>query len=386
MNRSLALLDHAIGALVRRRGRNTAIASGLAVTVLALTSVGWLASSLRAEYERGLAGTPDVTVQRLEGGRPALIDGSALAPLRDRPGVLGVEPRVWGYVYMPSLEANLVIVGRGARTVRARVLDGRLPTREAEMALGRPLANALGLRLGDRMALPTPGGFRLMKLVGLFRADTALRTSDVLLTTDADARILLGLPEDRYVDVAIHLSTPDESHPVAQAALALVPGGRVLERELLRRTYALTYDARAGLLSALFVPALLCFLLLAWERLTGLGEGERLEIGILKSVGWDTGDVLAVRMWESALVSLAGTAVGLVGAYVYVFVLGAPGLSGALFGWSRLVPPLELAPAIDPIELLSLALGVIVPFVALSVVPAWRAAMRDPDEILRGGL
>ena len=32
----------------------------------------------------------------------------------------------------------------------------------------------------------------------------------------------------------------------------------------------------------------------------------------------------------------------------------------------------------------SLLAGVVVPFVAISVVPAWRAAMLDPDEALRG--
>src|SRR5262249_38667616 len=156
------------------------------------------------------------------------------------------------------------------------------------------------------MALPTRAGYRLMRVVGTFRSDTALRTADLLVTTDADARALLDLPEGRATDIAIRLSTPDEAHAVAHAVSTLLPGARVLERDLLRRTYALTFDARSGFLAALFLPALACFLLLAWERLSGLGEDERREIGVLKSVGWDTRDVIAIRMWESTLVSFVG--------------------------------------------------------------------------------
>ena len=36
------------------------------------------------------------------------------------------------------------------------------------------------------------------------------------------------------------------------------------------------------------------------------------------------------------------------------------------------------------VEVVVLLAGVVVPFVAISVVPAWRAAMLDPDEALRG--
>jgi ABC-type antimicrobial peptide transport system permease subunit len=55
-----------------------------------------------------------------------------------------------------------------------------------------------------------------------------------------------------------------------------------------------------------------------------------------------------------------------------------------LAGWSVLYPEAQLTPVVDFAQLLSLALGVVAPFVVLSIVPAWRVASMDPMEAMRG--
>lgn len=388
MRRQRALLVYALGALGRRGGRNGAIVVGLALVVGLYASVTFLTDALRHEFSLGVDAAPDLTVQRVIAGRPALLDPDALRAFERAPAVRSVRPRVWGYLYLPSLSANVTVIGLrdGAHTltVPPRLVEGRMPRAQAEMALGAELASKLGLRVGDRIALPRPGGFLLLRVVGVFRAETALYTADVVLTPEAEARTLLGVPDDRVTDVAVDLTNADEASALAARIADALPGSRILERDLLRRTYALTFDARGGLVAAALLPCLAALLLLAWERLTGLGEVERREIGVLKAVGWETSDVLAARVWESGIVALFGTGLGLVLGYLYVFVFGAPGLAPTLFGWSALYPPLHLTPSIAPAEIASILGGVVVPFVAVSIVPAWRAAMLDPDAAMRG--
>ncbi len=387
MRRQLALLDHAMGALARRAGRNAAITVGLALVVALFASVLFVTDALRRELALGIDGAPDVTVQTLVGGRPALVPATALDGLAARRGVRAVRPRVWGYLFVPSIEANLTVIGAGggvAGTRHDRLVHGRLPREGREMALGAALATRLGLRAGDSMAFPAPEGFRLLHVVGIFRAESALRTADVVLTTDADARALLGIPDGMATDVAIDLARAEESDVVATLAADALPGARVLEKRLLRRTYELTFDERGGLLAAMGIPALVALLLLAWERLTGLSEAERREIGLLKAIGWETRDVLAARLWESAAVALAGTTLGVVLGYVFVFLAGAPLLRHALLGWSALYPPFELVPAVDVAQLATLIGAVVVPYAALGLVPAFRAASIDPDRAMRG--
>jgi ABC-type lipoprotein release transport system permease subunit len=388
VKRHLALLDHALGALRRRAGRNAAIAVGLAAVVALFTSTMFVAESLRAEYRALAAGMPDLTIQRLVAGRPALVDESAADAIRgmDLPGVRSVRPRVWGYLWVAALEGNVVIVGTDAIDL-GDAIEGRAPAADGEVALGSTIARRLGVRTGDTIALAASEHAEpaVLEVAGIFQPHTAALSADLLVTTPSRARALLGVPDGYATDLAIALSRPEEADVVAHEIGDAIDGTRVLDRQLLERTYELTFDSRAGFVGAALVPALLALLLLAWDRLTGLGEAERREIGVLKAIGWSTADVLAARMWESGLVSAAGAAIGIVLAYVHAFVLGAPGLRDALFGWSTLHADLDLAPAVDAAQIVATLGAIVAPFVAVSVVPAWRAAMLDPDRILRGG-
>ncbi len=392
MRRQLALLDYALGALARRRARSVSLAVGIAFVLALYASVLFVTDALRREVRVTRGELPALTVQRLVAGRPALIDGATADAMAAIPAVRSARPRVWGYFFIPALSGNLTVVGVDttrpdalrdlARTVHA----GRSlrPGTAGEMVMGEALADMLGLRAGDELMLPSTGPERFLRLVGTFRSESALRTADVLVTSEADARGLLSVPEGQATDVAVELTNPDEAKIVADKIAELVPGARVIDEELLDRTYDLTFSARAGLLAAALLPALAALLLLAWDRLSGLGELERREIGVLKSIGWETRDVLTARVWESLIVSAAGAIPGLVLAYVWVFPLHAPGLAGVLFGWSAIYPPIVLVPAVSAEQLLALVAIVVVPFVSVSLVPAWRAAMLDPDQAMRG--
>jgi ABC-type lipoprotein release transport system permease subunit len=385
VKRQLALLDFAMGSLRRRRGKSLALTLGLAFVVGLFASALLLTDALEREYARDVAAMPDLTVQRLVAGRPALLDADAAAALEDIPAVRRVEPRVWGYHFFRAIEANVTIVGVEAEpALEQAVAEGRLPRAAGEVAVGLALSELLGLRVGDELGLPVAGEVRFSEVVGTFGKASALRSADLIVATPSHARTLLGVPEGMATDLAVDLTTMDEAPIVTERIGERIAGARVLDRRLLRRTYELTFDTRGGLLAALLVPALAAFLLLAWERLTGLGDAERREIGVLKAVGWGTGDVLAARLWESAAIAGAGATLGLVAAYAYVFWAGAPGLADALLGWSAIQPPMALSPSLDPVQAFALLGAVVVPFVAVSVVPAWRAAMIDPDRAMRG--
>ncbi|MBK7150823.1 MAG: ABC transporter permease [Sandaracinaceae bacterium] len=384
MRRHTALFRFALGACSRRAGRTASMMVGLAFITWLFASVVFLTDALRHEARLGIGELPDLMVQRTVAGRPALLDATHVDALAAMRGVSSVTPRVWGYLYVPSLEANLTVVGLTATPDASLAVEGRLPHEDGEVVVGEVLAERLGLRRGDEVALPAAERYQLVRVVGVFRAESALRTADVILALEPLARTLLGMPEGQYTDLAVELRVADEASVVANRAAELFPGARVLQRSLIERTHALTFDARGGMLSVLLLPALAALLLLAWDRLTGLGEVERREIGILKAVGWQTTEVLTVRLYEQLVVALTGAALGVAAAYVYVFALGAPGMAGALFGWSALYPELKLTPSVDASAPLSVLAAVVLPYVAVGLVPALRAALMDPLDAQRG--
>ncbi len=384
MRRQRALLDYALGALRRRAAKHLALGLGLAFVVGLYASALFLAESLREVWRTSLEAAPDLVVQRLEGGRPALLSSETARGIvpSDTPGVRAVTPRVWGYLFVEALAANVTVVA-GEVSDEALVERASGPSEVPRVAVGEALAALFAVHAGDRLAIPDARGeLAVLEVGGVFHDASALQTADVLLTDEATARRLLALPEG-FTDVALRLSRPEEAPVIAAAIRRVLSGARVIERSALARTYELTFDGRSGLLAALFLPCLAALLLLAWDRLSGLGDAERREIGVLKAIGWETRDVIAARLWESAVVAVGGAWLGVLGAYAFVFLLGAPGLREALFGWSALHPELELAPHVDAAQAWTLVGLVVLPFVGVSVVPAWRAASLHVDEAIR---
>ncbi len=385
----LSILAFALAAVGRRKARSIALGGGLAFAVVLVSAVVFLTESLRAEAERAHAAHPDAVVQALVAGRPTTIPVATAAQLADIPSVRAVTPRVWGYVFLPALQGNVTVVGTPKEasplSVAAGTLaEGRDITRGAhEMIAGQELAKFLGMLPGDELALPTATQSRPLKLVGTFKSSLDLYTADVIVCDDEDARSLLGMPDGSATDLAVTLANPQEARVVARTILDRVPGARVVERDLLARVYHLAYGRRAGLVLGATIPAILALLVLAWDRASGIGEGERREIAILKAVGWSTSEVLWAKLFELLLVGAAATALGMLLGYAWVFWLGAPGLRPALVGWSVLYPRAALTPAVDLAQLLGIGLAVLGPFVLLGIVPAWRASTSDPLETMR---
>ena len=390
-SRALALLAHAARAIARRKGKAMALGGGLMFAVMLVAAVLFLADALRNEAERAWAAMPDVVVQRLIGGRPAVFPLADLHELDGIDSVQSVMPRTWGYTFVPSLQGNVTILGTPPEIRPLSLSEGELATGRDlvpgrhEMVAGAGLARFLGLDLGDELGLPSPNpDAPTLRLVGTFSSSVELYTSDVVLCDESDARALLGLGPQEATDVGVTAINPAEAHVIAKTILDRLPGTRVIERSLIGRIYERAYSRRAGLVLAASIPALLAFLVLAWDRANGVGPDEKREIAILKAVGWSTADVLWAKLAEALLVSLVATSLGLTLGYVWVFTLGAPGLRAAIAGWSVLYPRSALTPAVDPGQIFGMLVSVVGPFVTLSIVPAWRAAITDPMETLRG--
>ncbi len=391
MTRGTSLFAYAALGVWRRRGKAAALGAGLALTVALVAAVLFLTDSLRAEADRAREVMPDVVVQRLVGGRPSTIAVADAKKLEGIPSVAEVRPRVWGYVFVPALQGNVTVIGTAPGAPPLDVVGGTLSEGRDlvpgahEMVAGRTLAHALGLTLGDAIGLPTPSpNPPSLTFVGAFSSDAELYAADVLVCDEADARALLATPDGQATDLALRVVNPEESRIVTATVIDRLPGTRIVERDLLGRLYALAYGRRSGLVLAASLPALLALLVLAWDRASGISPEDKREIAILKAVGWSTRDVLGTKMLESLFVSATAAALGLLLAYAWVFWLGAPGLRRAVVGWSVLYPEVHLAPMVDAGQLLGVALAVVAPFVGLSIVPAWRAAVLDPMDAMRG--
>jgi lipoprotein-releasing system permease protein len=392
MNRYLKLLDFTVYSLLRRKWKILFLMLLFSYLVFLFSSVLLLTGAIKNEAKRGVGALPDITIQRLAAGRQVPIPMSYEERLDGVFGIERIEPRIWGYYFVASTQANYTIIGYDSerdtwKGLGQIVVPGRdgWKLAEGEAILGEGILKDRYLRPGLRLALDTPAlSARSFETVGVFRGVTNLHTYDVILLNPKDAREVLGVEAGFVTDFGVYVSNKNEVTTVAKKITQILPGTRVVIKNQLARTYDMVYSWRSGFALIALLGCLLAFAMMVWERASGLSAEEKREIGILKATGWDTSDILIMKSWEGLGISLISFLVGIIVSYVYTFLLGAPLLKSLIVGWSVLYPPFSFTPSVSADQILVLLSLTVVPYLIATVVPSWRAAVIDPDTVIRG--
>ncbi|HTO60262.1 MAG TPA: FtsX-like permease family protein [Bradyrhizobium sp.] len=373
LNRQRQLLDFASSSLLRRKGKNTGLFVVYTIIVFMLASVMLFSQAIRREAALVLAGTPEVLVQRMVAGRHDLIPGDYLAPIRAIRGVTAAEGRLWGYLFDPAAAANYTLMVPR---------DGSVAS--GTVVIGSGIAKVRNVGAGDIMSFRGRDGKPVeFKVTDVLTRESALVSADLFLLSEADFRRLFGVPEGRFTDLVVSVRNPREVRTVAEKIDAALPDTRIVLRDEILRTYESVFDWREGILLVLLAAAVLAFAILSWEKASGLSADEKREIGILKAVGWETSDVIRLKMLENAVISLSAFLLGYLLAFAHVFLFGARLFEPVLKGWAILYPEFRLTPFVDELQVATLFFFTVVPYTASIVVPVWRVAVVDPDAVMR---
>jgi ABC-type lipoprotein release transport system permease subunit len=288
-------------------------------------------------------------------------------------GVRSARPRLWGYHYDGARRATftLMVPMEGAPQEGTVVL-GAAAAALKKTAVGRPLA----LRAHD-------GSTRTLTVAWILSSESELVAADLLLLSEADFRAVTGIPPGTATDLVLTVPNAREHATVAAKIARELPDTRSVLRAEVLRTYDAVFGWRGGMVTVLLAGALFAFVIFAWDRASGLSAEERREIGILKAVGWESSDVILLKTWEGAAISLTAFLAGTLLAYAHVFFASGTLFARVMKGWSVLYPDFRLVPAVDPFELATLFVLTVLPYAAATVIPTWRAATVDPDAVMR---
>lgn len=373
LQRQRYLLDYTLAAMARRPGKQLALLLVYLLVVFLLASVLLFTQSLRREAALVLADSPELILQRLVAGRHDPIPAAYLDEARGIRGVSGVHGRLWGYFYDPAVRANYTLMVPQDRDMAA-----------GEIIIGAGIARTRGLGVGDWLSLRSSAGEPTsLRIADLLEHEAELVSADLMLLSEADFRGFFGFPEGRFTDIVLTVRNPREVRKVAEKLTLAFPDTRPILREEILRTYDAVFGWRQGLVLLLLGGAVLAFVIFAWDRASGLSAEERREIGILKAIGWETGDVIRMKLWEGAVLSLTAFLLGYLAAYVHVFHFSAAFFEPVLKGWAVLYPEFRPVPFVDGLQVATLFFFTVFPYTAATLVPIWRAAVTDPDAVMR---
>ena len=266
------------------------------------------------------------------------------------------------------------------------------------MVIGRTLAEQLGVGVGDSLivlvsqGITTPAGvvprMRRFRVTGIFYAGMYEFDRGLVFVNVADAQRLLRLGDD-VTGVRLAINDPLQA-PTVVRAVANAWGGGVYVTDWTRehgnffRSIQLTR-------SIIFVILLLVVGVAAFNIVSTLVmvvRDKRGEIAILRTLGSTPAAILAIFVFQGAVVGVVGTVAG-----VAAGVLGAWNVSAIaelierLTGFQFLAPDVYFISEL-PSRLLwtdvwqvagiALLLGLV-----STIYPAWRGAVTAPAEVLR---
>jgi ABC-type lipoprotein release transport system permease subunit len=374
IERQKNVLDFTLSSLFRRKRKNLALLLVYTLLVFLIASVMFATFAIKKEASLLLQEAPEMIVQRTVAGRQDPIPLSYLERIQDIPGVISSHGRLWGYYYDPIVGANYTLL-----------VPGETEPNPGTIEIGPGVARTRLATPGDFLEFKSSTGDLIeLEVSGILAAESELVSSDLVLISTADFRTLFGGSTEHSTDLIVRVANPRELSTIAFKIAERLPDTRIILRDEILRTYDAVFNWRGGVLILILSSVVLAFIIVAWDKASGLSPEERKEIGVLKAVGWETSDIILMKFWEGLVVSLSSFFLGVLLAYAHVFFASARLFEPVLKGWAVLYPEFKLIPFIDASQMTALFFLTVLPYTVATLIPSWRAAIIDPDTVMKG--
>ncbi|WP_068637669.1 lipoprotein-releasing ABC transporter permease subunit [Thauera butanivorans] len=381
------------------------IALGVAALIVVLSVMNGFQEELRS---RILGVASHVQVQSFDGGlrdwqrvadeamrHPAV---KAAAPYVQEQGMLSFDEGVRGTVVrgvVPSEEDKVADFGQ---YMKAGSFDALQPGRFG-IVLGRDLAQALRVQLGDKITLIAPQGLvtpaavlprvKQFELVGVFEAGMYEYDSGLALVHVADAQALYRLG-DAVSGVRLKLDDLFAAPRVARelAMQISVPGLMIHDWTRSHANFfrAVALEKTMMTLILFLIVAVAAFNIVS--TLVMAVQEKYADIAILRTLGASPASIMGIFVLQGSIIGLVGLLAGVAGGLAIagnldVVIPALETLTGATLWNKEIYYIKELPSKVLPADVISIVSVSFVLTLLAALYPSWRASRVNPAEALR---
>ncbi len=360
---------------LRRRPLESCLLTAALLLTVALTATPLLfTQAATTTWDKILESAPSLVIREFNamGWTPLPADES-VAIAKNVTGVIAARARVWGHVAGPSGLLTVIGIDPNRPPPWAAMVPNKgevVVSIDIEKEIAAPELTVIGQKAAT------------LKVIGQFTAHTDLAVNKALLIHIENAREILGLPTGYASDLAVDVFNPAEEAAIQPDLVAAFPRPvRITSRTETAGIHAAGLARRGGMALATLVPALLALCLLVTvtvrERL-----GRRFEIGLLKTLGWTTGNIATLQVLRAVALSVTAMAAGMLVAFILVYHHGTywPGIFFPQ--WQALPSRLAFHPLDLALPLIETTGLVVLPFLVATLGTTLRCAVSDPGEML----
>ena len=382
--------EYALRSIFAQKTRTIAITVSLAIAIMVLGSTIFVSDGLLKEAQISAEYAPDITVQNMQAGRVVPLPYTYAEYLSKFLDVKKIIPRVWGYVLLEN--RVYTFMGIDSNTIPTieeigfTIAQGRpfLANERNVAIIGAQVADTLNIKLNDEVKIKEVHAVYSFKVIGIFDSDVSLFTSDLILIDMESSRDFLDIDPETATDLCIYLD--DETMIPSTAALIsqVYPDLRVITRQSMNDAFASTYGLRSGYVSVLWFILLLAVILVAWNQASTASREAQREVGILKTLGFSTSNILEIRFLETLILGFISATIGVFLAIIFDVYLGAPFIRDFMLGWSAIYPNFPIPVFISIGSLLTLYAAAMIPLLVGTLIPSWKSAITEPEIVMRG--
>jgi len=387
------LIGFAINSLIRRGVKTFFTLFIFTSLIFLLSSILFISNSIKTELGYTLESLPQITVQKLEAGRHTNIEIDRIDTFLEFQGVQSAIARTWGYYYFEKAGVNFSVVGIDSYDKQykksfeevVKNVDFDELMENSSMVVGVGVKKVLSENyFKDYFNFVKPDGeLQKVTIASTFSAETALESNDIILMPRDMVLEIFGMSEDEATDIVLSVANPEEIPTIVQKIRNSYPDTRVITQNDLRVSYQNIFDYKSGMFLALFIVSAFTFFMIVYDKASGLSSEEKKEIGILKAIGWKIDDILKEKFYEAFIISFISFLSAIIIALFFVYILQAPIIKDIFIGYSRLKPEFDL-PFVFDLQTVFLLFFLTIPiYIAAIIIPSWRVASMDADEVMR---
>ncbi len=365
---------------------------GITLGVMALVTVLSVMNGFERELQNNILGLmPQALITSPTGSiTPEQLPADSLK----LQGVTRVEPLTTGDVVLQSAHGIGVGVMLGVKpsqyepltSFMTGVQQSQLVAGEYNVILGEQLAATLGVKRGDsiRIMVPSASQFtpmgrlpsqRLFNVIGTFAANSEVDGTQ-LLVNQQDASRLMRYPAGNITGWRLWLDSPLKVDVLSQQTLPANTEWKDWRERKGELFQAVRMEKNMmGLLLSLIIAVA------AFNIITSLGllvMEKQGEVAILQTQGLTRQQIMAVFMVQGAGAGILGALFG-----ALLGVLLASQLNNLMPVIGILIDGAALPVAIEPLQVITIALVAMAIALLSTLYPSWRAAATQPAEALR---
>ncbi|MDN5113680.1 ABC transporter permease [Aliarcobacter butzleri] len=379
--------------LVKHKSKHFAIFLISIFIVFLTSSILFIKNSLQKEISQALENQSDFIVQKTIANKIKDIDSSLIDEFYEINGVSKVTQRVYGQYYFMPENVYFTIIGidffeettnQDLKEFLSFLNISKFLEKDS-MIIGNGVKKVL-----DKYAYFDSYDFKLenenSKNIRIFKdlpKEANLIANDLIIMDINIAKKILDIKPDFATDIVLDVPNPLERQNVKEQILLKESNIRILQKDELKKEYENMFNYKGGIFLILFIVVIFTFILVLYQRYSMISSNDKREIGILKAVGWSIKDIIKLKIIENFIVAFMAFIIGVIFAYIFVFILQAPVLKNIFIGFSNIKNDFILNQNIKISNIITLFLFFMVPFLSAVLIPVWKIAVIDATKSMK---